>query len=303
MAEEEKDKNFKALAESRLFENLNREALEAIAAIALEVTLPPDTVFARMGDTGGSGCLIVSGGVKIFRPGKDGAEIEITRLGPGESFGEANLLAEEPIPTSVKTLEESRLIVIQREPFGPIMQKYPEVSAAIGKAVSHWLDRASTNIERRINPQAASLRWIDFIPIIGISLVCALAFNASNPKGIPIIPKSFARESLSYISPSAAYDKYKQGKILVIDAMPSIFYDQEHIDKALSLPLDIFDFMYDIDLAKIDKDKEIIVYGRSISKHYDEEVANKLVLRGFKDVKILKGGRAGWEKNHYPVVP
>ena len=84
--------------------------------------------------------------------------------------------------------------------------------------------------------------------------------------------------------------------------MPAIFYEQEHIAGAVNLPLAIFDFMYDLKLGKTDKAKEIVVYGRTISKHYDEEVASKLVVRGFKNVSILPDGISAWKQNHYPVV-
>ena len=89
----------------------------------------------------------------------------------------------------------------------------------------------------------------------------------------------------------------------MIDATPSPFFEQEHIKNALNLPLSTFDFMYDLRLEKTDKSKEIIVYGRTISEHYDEKVAEKLVIRGFKNVKILKDGLSAWKKNNYPVGP
>ena len=65
---------------------------------------------------------------------------------------------------------------------------------------------------------------------------------------------------------------------------------------AVNLPLAIFDFMYDMKLGKTDKAKAIVVYGRTISRHYDEEVATKLVARGFKNVSILNGGLADWKE-------
>jgi len=43
------------------------------------------------------------------------------------------------------------------------------------------------------------------------------------------------------------------------------------------------------------------VYGATISKPYDLEVANKLLLRGYKNVRILEGGLAAWEARGYPV--
>jgi len=69
------------------------------------------------------------------------------------------------------------------------------------------------------------------------------------------------------------------------------------------LPLVIFDIMYMMELSDVDKDKEIIINGRSFSTRYDEELARKLKLLGHKDVKILEGGLSAWKTKGYPVEP
>jgi rhodanese-related sulfurtransferase len=257
-----------------------------------------------MGDIGSICCIIASGRVKLYRPGEAGVEYELGRLGPGESFGEFSLLSNEPISASVKTVEETRLIMISRDQFEPIMKQYPEVMATVGKGFSRWLQRAGSVIERQTKLQFESprLKWIDFVPIIGLSLLCALAFNVSNPKGIPVFQKSFSDEAIAFTSPSEVNEQLQKGDSIIVDAMPSIFFEQEHIKTAWNLPLSIFDFMYDMKLGKTDKSKEIIVYGRTISEHYDEKVAEKLIVRGFKNIKILKGGLSAWKEKRYPVV-
>jgi 3-mercaptopyruvate sulfurtransferase SseA len=53
--------------------------------------------------------------------------------------------------------------------------------------------------------------------------------------------------------------------------------------------------------AKENKEKKIIVYGGTISKLYDWELADKLLLRGYEQVRILEGGLAAWEGKGYPV--
>ena len=50
-----------------------------------------------------------------------------------------------------------------------------------------------------------------------------------------------------------------------------------------------------------DKDRKIVVYGGTISKHYDLELAEKLLLRGYQKVRILEGGLEAWEEKGYPV--
>jgi rhodanese-related sulfurtransferase len=94
---------------------------------------------------------------------------------------------------------------------------------------------------------------------------------------------------------------HQKGETLFVDAMPSNFYDKEHIPEAVNLPLAIFDIMYMMALSQEDKEKEIIVYGRTISKRYDEQLAAKLALRGHKNVRVLEGGLSAWKKKGYPV--
>ena len=84
---------------------------------------------------------------------------------------------------------------------------------------------------------------------------------------------------------------------------PPVSTSQEHIAGAVNVPSDLFDLVYLMDLSHTDKEKEIIVYGRTISSLYDEQVASKLRLRGHKNVSTLAGGMSAWEKKGYPVEP
>ena len=185
------------------------------------------------------------------------------------------------------------------------MRKNSDMMAPVGKGVSLCLHKAGSALECDADRQftAPRVTWTDYLLIVGLSVVCALVFNRSNFKGMPIVPQSFLDEDVSFENPSAAFDKHKKGETFFVDAMPYSFYEQEHIAGAVSLPLAIFGFMYDVSIGQTDKSKEIIVYGRTISKRHDEEVASNLVARGHKNVKILKGGLDAWKKKHYPVEP
>jgi 3-mercaptopyruvate sulfurtransferase SseA len=67
------------------------------------------------------------------------------------------------------------------------------------------------------------------------------------------------------------------------------------------MPVAIFDIMYMMVLSQEQKQREIIVYGRTISKRYDEKLANKLAVRGHKNVKVLDGGLSAWKDKGYPI--
>ena len=97
---------------------------------------------------------------------------------------------------------------------------------------------------------APRMTWVDYLLIVGLSVVCALVFNKSNFKGIPIVPQSFLDEAVSFENPATAFDKHKKGETLFVDAMPYSFFEQEHIAGAVSLPLAIFGFMFVVSIGQ-----------------------------------------------------
>jgi 3-mercaptopyruvate sulfurtransferase SseA len=96
-------------------------------------------------------------------------------------------------------------------------------------------------------------------------------------------------------------EQVKKGGAVVVDAGPEIFYETKHIEGAVSIPLALFDIVYTMAFGGEEKGKNVIVYGGTVSKLYDWDLAEKLLERGHKDVKVLKGGMAAWEKAGYPV--
>jgi len=216
-----------------------------------------------------------------------------------------SILSAESIREAAKTVEEAHLIVVPGEWSEAVISKSSDMTTPASQRVPHCLHRAGSTHEcdadRKI--MASNLTWVDYLLIVGLSVVCALVFNRYHSKSIPIVPQSFLNEAVSFENLAMTLDKHEKGETLFVDAMPYNFYEQKRIAGAVSLPVAIFDFMYDMSIGQTDKSKEIIVYGRTISKRYDEEVASNLVARGHKNVKILEGGLEAWREKHYPVEP
>jgi rhodanese-related sulfurtransferase len=116
-----------------------------------------------------------------------------------------------------------------------------------------------------------------------------------------LVPRLLAENVVAHVTPSLAMAKLGEGNAVFVDARPTILYEQMHIEGAINIPSALFDIMYMVAFNKINKKKHIIVYGRTISSHYDEQVAKKLILRGYDSTMILKGGLSAWEKKGYPV--
>ncbi len=288
---------------SKVFEELPREKWDDLTRAVEHLVVAPRTIIVRQDDPGDSFYIIRSGKVRVYRRDNDGLETELSVLGPGASFGEMALLMGQARSANVEAVEETHLMVLSKEQFERILRDFPHISLAFMKQMSERLLRAENVIEKGARQQYLAPRasWFDFVLIIGVSVILALVFNQSNPNGIPLLPKSLDRKAISEVSAAQAMEEMKKGDTLIVDAGPEGFYQKKHIEGAISVPLSLSDILYEVTFGGEEKGKKIVVYGGTFSKLYDWELADKLFLRGRKDVKVLEGGMAAWEKAGYPV--
>lgn len=294
-----------AFSEGSFFEYLPEEKLAEIAKLFRTVTAPKGTVLFREGEPGNSFYIIRSGKIKAFRRDEEGVETDLAELGPGDSFGEIALLTGGPRSASAETLEDTVLNVLPKEYFDQVLKDYPVVALSFVKVISKMLLQDWSKLEQdtQLLYKPPRLSWLDFLLIFIMVLICGFTFNFVNPQGIRLVPQSWSEEPVASIPPSAAFEKYRKGEVVVVDARPMGFFSQEHIKGAVNVPLELFDIVYLLELDQTDRAKEILVYGRTISSLYDEQVARKLQLRGHAHVAILAGGLPGWKNKGFPVEP
>jgi CRP-like cAMP-binding protein/rhodanese-related sulfurtransferase len=287
-----------------VFAELPQENWDELARAAEHRVLDPHTIIFRQGDPGDEFYMIRSGKVRVFRRDRDGFERDLSVLGTGESFGQVSLLAGEERSGNVETVEETHLMVFSKEQFESILKDFPEISLAFMKQMSGWLMRADRAIEKKTLQQhrAPRIAWSHFLLIIGVSVVLALVFNQSNPNRIPLFSKPPDRKAIPGVNAAQAMEEIRRGDTLIIDARPEGLYQTEHIQGAINVPLPTFDVLYGVTFEGDEKTKKVIVYGETVSKFYDWELAKRLLLLGRKDVKVLEGGTAAWEKAGYPVA-
>ncbi|MBU2498257.1 MAG: cyclic nucleotide-binding domain-containing protein [Proteobacteria bacterium] len=295
----------RGLSKTRVFRDMPDEVVGAIAEVAETKVLPAGTTVFKRGDPGDSFCVVYSGKVRVYRSDEEGVELTLSELGPGDSFGEMALLTGEPRSANVETLEETHLLVLPKDQFDRVLKSHPDVSLTFIRQLSGWLkrDEQALVMEAKRLATPPRLSWFDFVLVVGVSILFALIFNQSNPNGISLFPKIPSQEAIQAIEMSAALEEHSQGQTLFLDAMPSNFYDKRHIKDSVNMPLSLFEIVYMMVLEQEDKSRKIIVYGRTISRLYDLEVANKLILRGYKNVKVLKGTLTDWEEKGHPVGP
>lgn len=297
------DNKLNILMKSPVFRALPKEALHAISRAVQDLVVPQHTVICRQGDPGDSLYIISSGRVRIFGRNEKGVEIDLSIQGSGDTFGEMALLTGEPMSADIEVLEESRLMILSKDQFDSISRDFPDISKAFVKEMRRWLLRDDERLETEARRayKASRMSWIDFFLIIVISVVLAVIFNTTNPNGIPLFLEFPDRSSIPMVSPAAVMEEIQHSETLILDAMPTNFYQQRHIEGTVNIPLGVFDIVYLMTFAEEDKEKKIVVYGGTFSRPYDIEVAGKLLLRGYKNVRILEGGLTAWEGSGYPV--
>ena len=291
------------LAESPVFKELPQEALEAIAGAVRPLVVSRNSIILRQGDPGDCLYIIRSGSVRIFRKNAEGMHLDISIKGPGETFGEMALLTGEPRSADVETLAETHLMVLSKDQLDRIMKDFPEISKVFAREMRRWLfnDEKRLEIQAREVQKSLRITWFDYFLILAVSVILATIFNFSNPNGIPLFSGFPGRNTVPAIGPAAAYEELQRRETLFLDARPANFYKERHIKGAVNIPLALFDIVYMMSLAKVEKEKKIIIYGGTISKLYDRELADKLVLRGYERVRILDGGLTAWEGKGYPL--
>lgn len=293
--------NLRILLKNSVFRDLPLEELDELARTVKTRVARPDEIIFKEGDAPDAFYIISSGRVRIFVRSEDRIERDLHVCGPGEHFGEVALLTGDTCTANAISVDEAHLIVIAKEQFYRLLRDHPDLPKNFVSQVSGWLLRDQEIIKQEADAVIRSSRvaWYDFVLVIGISVLLAITFNISNPNGIPFVP---ARpDPVPSISAVAAMEDYRQGQTLIVDAMPGNFYQQRHIKGAVNMTMALFDFVYLMSFSEESKDKEIVVYGNTISKPYDLEIADKLMLRGYRNVKVLDGGLHAWEANGYPV--
>ena len=132
-----------------MFEDLDQRSLEAIANAAVEQRYESGQEIVREGDTGVGAFIIRSGKVEIVQH-RDGNDETIGTMGPGEVFGEMALLDEFPRSATVRAVEPTTALGIQRWHFRGILESHPQIALAL----LPMLTRRIRNAEGRL-PESA----------------------------------------------------------------------------------------------------------------------------------------------------
>lgn len=166
------------------------------------------------------------------------------------------------------------------------------------------LERARIHIKALVQRELERIGRVsplDLAVIFVMATILGILFNLANPQGLRLIPDALRCPLSERVGAVEAMSLLASGSAVLVDARPKELFGQKHIKGAINVPSALFDIIYMMKLSKLDEKKEIIVYGRTVSKLYDEEVAHRLRLRDHEKVRVLSGGLEAWESRGYEV--
>jgi CRP-like cAMP-binding protein len=123
----------KALRRVPGFDLLDDRSLLKIVGASVNLAYPAGTLVFERGSPGEALYVVLSGQVRIFDIDEDGREVEVARTRPGDYFGEMSLLLTATHTKSVQAVDDSELLVLDKDSFKRLMAGYPELEEAVHK--------------------------------------------------------------------------------------------------------------------------------------------------------------------------
>ena len=118
------------------FAGVDPADLEQLAQSTSELEVPAGEELTHEGRYEGYVFVVISGTVAIERDGRT-----VDTIGPGDFFGEIAAVDGGPRTATARALDDCRLLTVDHEHFYELMEKSPELNAAVMAAMEQRLGR------------------------------------------------------------------------------------------------------------------------------------------------------------------
>ena len=113
------------------FTDISPDAAEWLCQRAhIKTVVPGETIFME-GDSCSNFFMMLSGEVKIFKVLESGREIILGIFRRGDAIGEVSIMDGSPFPANATAQEAGSLLVLARNDYLQLLERYPEVARSI----------------------------------------------------------------------------------------------------------------------------------------------------------------------------
>src|SRR5438128_6780187 len=137
------------------FSGLDDKILKKIADACIMRQFTKNDTIVRQGEMGLGLYLIAKGRVKVDRE-QGGVRMQVAELGPEQFFGEMSLLDNKPRSATVTGIEDSECVLLTRDSFVKLMNKYPEIPIRMARVLAERLRVANEKLASGPAPGAAA---------------------------------------------------------------------------------------------------------------------------------------------------
>ena len=129
-----------------LFREQTTEDLQQLLCKSEVLNFPDKTLLFSEGDRADGYYIIVSGEVRIYKLSREGLEINLNVLGPGDGFGEIGIIQGGQRSAHASTVGPVHLVKILKFDFEEFLATHPEVSSKLLIKVGSWLSRSDQTV-------------------------------------------------------------------------------------------------------------------------------------------------------------
>ena len=163
------------------FSGLDDKILNKISDACIVRQFTKNETIVRQGEMGLGLYLIAKGRVKVDRE-QGGVRMQVAELGPEQFFGEMSLLDNKPRSATVTGIEDSECVLLTRDSFVKLMNKYPEIPIRMARVLADRLRVANEKLAAGPAPAAAAAAGA---PAAGAPTAPAQAAPAAAPGSAP----------------------------------------------------------------------------------------------------------------------
>lgn len=137
--------------------------------------------------------------------------------------------------------------------------------------------------------------------LVVVGALAGVVFNTARHEGLPWSGKASApgaEGGVPAVSAADAWQEYRKGLVQFIDARSAGEYEAAHLPGALSLPVEQAGEL--ADEVKIPAGRTAVIYCSDPACPKSSQLASLLLKRGFRGLKVMPEGWAGWYEAGFP---